>query len=319
MIGTAAGSTAAHIHIVTGGNGNIAEPFMATLASLAAQRSPCIVHILDAGLRTKTEAAVQQLKLNSNGHFQSDWMPVSAEMLSGLPSTQKLPREAFLRLLIAELLPEVDRVIWLDTDTLAMQDLSELYQMDLAGKIAAAVPEYGACTLEDFVAKDLLDAYPSVRHLEGFNSGIMLIDLNAWRSAGVSDEVLALSRLFSGALKFADQDGLNVVLAQKWLPLDLAWNVQIGALRSIPRVPASRIHVEVLQRATALLASPKIVHFAGAKPWASGLRSPFRDEYFHLVQSSNIYPGAQFYRRYIISTWRAATFFIRRRFIEMRS
>ena len=45
-------------------------------------------------------------------------------------------------------------------------------------------------SLEDFASKSLLDAYPTVRRLEGFNSGMMLIDLwtvgrnswNWWRS-----------------------------------------------------------------------------------------------------------------------------------------
>ncbi|MCC4478559.1 hypothetical protein LMB76_10120 [Limosilactobacillus reuteri] len=43
-----------------------------------------------------------------------------------------LPRSAYYRILLPNLLPEVDRVLYLDYDTLVLGDLTTLWHSDLA-------------------------------------------------------------------------------------------------------------------------------------------------------------------------------------------
>ncbi|HJG49227.1 MAG TPA: hypothetical protein K8V09_01035 [Limosilactobacillus ingluviei] len=43
-----------------------------------------------------------------------------------------MPRSAYYRILLPNLLPEVDRVLYLDYDTLVLGDLTTLWHSDLA-------------------------------------------------------------------------------------------------------------------------------------------------------------------------------------------
>ena len=310
------------IHVATAGNANIAAAFMAMAWTLSrsAQICPIKLHIVDGGLRSLTSSVLERLVSASGGQFEVHWIQLSEQMTLSLPTAPGYPKEAFMRLLLPVLLSSLKKVIWLDCDVLLSTNLEELWSTEMHGYPAAAVQEYGARSVKGMVSEAMLEGacLGNKASLAGFNSGVMLLNLEEWRAQGLGEKVLSLSRHYASSLRFADQDALNVVLAGAWHKLDLEWNVQIGALRSIPRVPAERIAEEVLQRETQLLKYPRIIHFAGSKPWMSGLRSPFRSNYFEALRNSGYYSPMDFKMTYLSATWPAITFFLARRWKKLR-
>ncbi len=300
---------------MTGGDSNVAAPLMAMASTLADELHslPIMLSVLDAGLRDVVGRPLDRLASRSVGRLTVHWVPVSMEPLMQIPN-KHLPRAAFLRLLIPDLLPDLKRVLWLDTDTLVTRDLAELWRTPLNECPIAAVPEYGAREVRGMISARLADAYEgSSISRSGYNSGVMILDLDHWRREKIGTAVLDISIQFGDDLLFADQDGLNIVLAGKWKELPLLWNVQLGALRSIKRVPAERISEAVLQQRDDLLRHPYIIHFAGSKPWQSGLLNPFRHRYFAALRRSDMYTTMGFGKYYLSSTFKAASFFISRR------
>lgn len=173
----------------------------------------------------------------------------------GLPRLASHSLEAYLPLCLANSLPDLDRVLFLDADMLCLDDLRTVWNAELGGRVAGAVPDQAIPTFASArgvkVWKKLgLDPGQSY-----FNAGLMLLDLNRWRELDVT--AAALDHLRSHPVDFLHQEALNVVLRNDWQPLELRWNV-IASLYQRRYSPA----------ALRGLARPGLVHYAGRfKPW----------------------------------------------------
>lgn len=182
-------------------------------------------------------------------------------------------RGSFLRLLIGELVPRAERLIWLDLDLLVQSDLLELWERDLGGCVAAAVPDPFGCHLFDWhgrlrsrVAPLGRDLSPSHRY---FNAGVMLIDLKVWRTEAIGQRALRLFLDYPSTFEHLDQDVLNLELQDRVLSLEVEWNVvePVGFLWEW-----DPLIYDGLKPAEGLL-FPKIRHFAGKnKPWMKWVR-----------------------------------------------
>ena len=86
-----------------------------------------------------------------------------------------LTKNAFYRLSLGELLPNSDKVIYLDSDTIILKDLSNLYNLNFFGKI--------------FVAK--INTFTSLNNFT-INTGVLLLNLKGMRKIKIEEKVLTL-------------------------------------------------------------------------------------------------------------------------------
>src|SRR5690606_13107876 len=126
--------------------------------------------------------------------------------------------------------PQVERVLYLDCDTLVRAPIEELIERDLAGHSIAAVRDTRGAHItsgrdlrnnQDLF--DVADPY--------FNAGVVLIDVARWRAANIVDR---LEEALTGGVMARihyDQDFLNLVFKNDWLRLDPRWNL-INARRT---------------------------------------------------------------------------------------
>lgn len=181
---------------------------------------------------------------------------VDAAALPPLPTDARIPMAAYFRLLIPQLVGEqTGRILYLDCDLLVTADLGPLWTTDLGGAVLAAVHDPGA----DQTRRTALGL--SVGH-SYFNSGVLLIDLHAWRRERVTEEALDFLSRFPGRAAYHDQDALNACLDSRVAILGTHWNF-------MPYLEGTREHPEY---AAIELGQdfPKIVHYAGRhKPWTA--------------------------------------------------
>ena len=125
----------------------------------------------------------------------------------------------YRRFYLARLVPDVDRLIYLDSDVVVRHDLTELWRQPLDGYPLAAVPHGWAAD-----NKTMLDLFPDGY----FNGGVLLMDLACWRDQGVAsrleDAVRASLASPGGALWHHDEGPLNEVLVDDWQHLSPRWN-----------------------------------------------------------------------------------------------
>jgi lipopolysaccharide biosynthesis glycosyltransferase len=59
-----------------------------------------------------------------------------------------------------------------------------------------------------------------------FNAGVLLVDRAAWNRRGITDRCIEYLERNREALRFGDQDSLNVACAGAWREVPAKWNYQ---------------------------------------------------------------------------------------------
>lgn len=179
---------------------------------------------------------------------------------------------ALLRLDLGELLPDLDRVLYLDADILAVADIRPLLTTDLGGAVAAAVQDFGlhaALAEESFTGRP--DFVLHVRDALGWdtgnftyvNSGVLLLDLAALRRERFGERAGQLVMENPHRFRWRDQDALNLLLRDRIALLDPRWNTMVWFLEREPRRHFADRTATALQRG-----DPWLLHFSGpSKPW----------------------------------------------------
>ena len=139
--------------------------------------------------------------------------------LAGLPNRASFDPAVWYRLFLPELLPDVDRVLYIDGDALAVDDLTPLWHTDLGDEYAAAVPN----VLEPWNSSRPADLGLS-GPTEYLNSGVLLLDLRRMRADDMTMRLVTYARSRGDRLSGLDQDTLSAVLAGRWRRLHPRWN-----------------------------------------------------------------------------------------------
>lgn len=198
--------------------------------------------------------------------------------VANLREMGRISRVMWYRVFLPRLLPDVERVLYLDCDTIVMDDPAALWRLDFGSDWLAAVANVFEPGAERRIAAlGLGDG-------RYFNSGVLLMNLAAWREHRVGERIIKLARTQPQRLVWPDQDALNLVCAGRWQALHPRWNCQ-NSLFFFPHAPG------VLGAATVAeaVSAPGILHFEGgelAKPWHYLCKHPLRNEYYrHLAQT----------------------------------
>ena len=245
------------IHIVFCVDDNFCFPLAVLIASLLEHTNrPCELHILTAGLEREHIArlmANQTDKVNIRLYPIRDDLLDNANISDGF--SQRLSIATYYRFLICRTLPRhIERVLFLDADMLVRGDLSALYDMDLEGAVSAVVRDEKLTDEQRWEALALSSAHY-------FNAGLMLMDMNKWRSEHIAEHCFTVSKTRHN-LDYNDQDVLNIVLDGKVKYLSAKWNRQTHNLGNDAKDDTA------------------IVHFTGAeKPWHASCLHLFCDEY----------------------------------------
>ena len=211
---------------------------------------------------------------NSSGSTQPPYDWTSFRTSSGVSSA------VLYRLRIADLLSELDRVIYLDADTMVLASLRPLWEEDLEGKPIAAVRDIGYPSFAGIIAWRELELEPAAQY---FNSGVLVIDLDRWRELNIGLAAVDLGARHE--FRFRDQCALNVVCMNNWHRVPARWNVQRGHFS--PDGPPWAI--EGYEPMTDALADPAIMHFCNPRwnrPWLVECDHPYRERWFEALDAT---------------------------------
>ena len=251
-----------------------------SILSFAKKDQPLEFYILDGGVRK-----IDRFRLNSlvRGYPRASLTMIDvSDSFDSVSCSQYMNygRANYYRLLLPGLLPDKDRVLYLDSDLIVRYDLASLFFLDMQGYPIAVCEDLGMKAMvggsdrapEDFAAMPAKDYL--LDHLEigddfistYFNSGVMLMDLDELRNSDFDRQVDRLLQKHRGAFWFVDQDLLNIVFQGRYRALDLIWNFQtcdVNWLKKyIPDV------VETYEKAQE---RARIIHYVGMgnKPWSN--------------------------------------------------
>lgn len=180
-----------------------------------------------------------------------------AGRLQGAYIDPRYSEAASYRLLLPELLPEYDKVAYIDCDVIVRNDIARLYnETNLDDYLLAAVAE--AAIEKQGERWEALGCDPR----NYFNSGFLLMNLKQMREEGTSAKML--EALHADYLEFPDQDVLNIVCQGRTLLLPPIYN-------SIRMFFIPQYKPDFLKRYTEKdwkdVQDHGTIHYTGGKPW----------------------------------------------------
>ena len=172
--------------------------------------------------------------------------------------SNKLPHinhMTFARYFIPDFVTE-DKVLYLDSDLIVTDDLTDLFELDLGENyLAAARSCFGAGV--------------------GFNAGVLLINNKKWRSETIRQKLIELTEKEHENVKEGDQSILNMLFKDQYSLLDDKYNFQIG----FDAGAAEKNHTFIFE--ISLTPSPKILHYISPdKPWKQFSVGRLREEWW---------------------------------------
>lgn len=186
-------------------------------------------------------------------------LPIDDARIAGLPTERFNGRGSWFRVFLPELLPDVDRLLYLDVDLLVLGPIVALREVDLSSSYLGAVTNVFV-TDHGHIPEALGLAGPG----SYFNAGVLIMNLAAMRRDDSARQVLEYGRT-AEELFWPDQDALNVVLGESRVHLHPRWN----CMNSVMSFPQS-IEVFGKESVDEARRSPAIRHFEGPllnKPW----------------------------------------------------
>lgn len=130
----------------------------------------------------------------------------------------------YYRAFIPRLFPIYEKAVYIDSDTILLGDIGELFDIDLGENAMAAMVDPKVSVIPEF--RDYVDKAVGVPHDEYVNSGVQVMDLKKMRKVRYLSTMIELIKKYDADLVAPDQDYLNVILKGQILHLPEIWNME---------------------------------------------------------------------------------------------
>ena len=225
---------------------------------------------LDEGIRENLSRDFPSMEF----HF----LTVPQGLFDGFPVTARYPREIYYRLAAPLLLPRyLNRILYLDADTIVVNPLRSLYNTDFEGNL------YAACThTRKFLTKLNQVRLHSRKAVCYINSGVLLMNLPLLRWTVDLEQMANYVRARKLPLFLPDQDILTALYGDRVkLVCAMRYNLSDRVLNSYNAEAGRRKRdIDWVRKHTV------IVHYCGRNnPWQSdyhGMLGIFYDEIFQM-------------------------------------
>lgn len=212
------------LHVGFAFDQNFVTPFYVLLTSIFAncKDHPFHIHVIATGVADAEKASLEAY-VAANGarifFYQIDPTVIRDFVI---PKGTEFSLANYYRLFLPLVVPDsVERLLYLDIDTIVLNDLSSVYSTNLDNSPVAAVA--------DAVIKKSPALGINTPGLY-FNSGVLLIHIAAWKRLLVTEQSIQFILQHPEKISWADQDALNFLLHKNWVVLEQKYNVQSPAV-----------------------------------------------------------------------------------------
>lgn len=234
--------------IVTGSDDRYAIGVMMLIASAALHNPTARFAVLDLNISEENRARIADMA-EALG-IEITRYEISADRLAGLPVVnQHINVSSYLRLLIPEIFPQVDKLVYMDSDMLCTGPLSEAYEVELGDHLVAAVKDPSAGGAKSLFAEFRETGVPAEDYI---NAGFLVMNVALWRAEGIHLRCMEL--IAAGNLLFEDQSAINIVCKGRKLLVHEKFNFLRRSRQGLDDPQLNR---------------PCVIHYTGKiKPWA---------------------------------------------------
>ncbi len=179
-------------------------------------------------------------------------------MKNNVVITHHISVATYYRLYLPNILSEIDKVLFLDSDIIIDGHIEELFNINIERYALAATVINNPERIKTLA---LTKGY--------FNAGVMMINLEYMRTHHYASKFIDFLSHNSDKIFFWDQDVLNSIAKDSFQPIAAKWN-----------------YIAIEQE---YVNAPVILHYAGKhKPWDYHSTHPFKNKYFEYLNKNQI-------------------------------
>jgi len=212
------------------GDNDYAMPISVALVSLLKNKrndSDYQIYIVACDMTSENKKIIRNIAME---HFKIEIISITDKKYIGLHDSNtsrymNATPAALAKFDLPELIPNEEKIIYLDGDMIIRQDLAELYQTDLEYLYAAVVRDIPQTLFEEPLINVGIG-------MDYFNSGMMVLNLKLMRETHTSSQLIEEKRNLTDK-SLMDQNVFNIVFAGKIKQLPLKYNLPyLNLLRS---------------------------------------------------------------------------------------
>ncbi len=197
---------------------------MKSIISNASKDNKYKIHILNTDI---SEDMKQKIATMANENFEISFenvMDYLESISDKLPIRDYYSKTTYYRMFIAEMFPEYDKAIYIDSDTIVLGDISELYNYELGDKFVGAANEQAMVQVD--VYGQYVEKVLGIDRNNYFNAGLLLINCNEFRKNKILEKFVELLGVYTFVVT-QDEDYLNILCHNKVLWIEQQWNTEV--------------------------------------------------------------------------------------------
>ena len=205
----------------------------------ASKENHYTVYVLHTGI---TSAMMEKLYELQDENFTVIFRDVTDYLYSisdKLPIRDYYSKTTYYRVFIAEMYPEYDKAIYIDSDTVVQGDISELYDTDIGDCYVGACHEQAMVQVDEFGT--YVERVIGIDRNNFFNAGLLLINCVEFREHMVLDKFVHYLKQYTFVVT-QDEDYLNLICKDRVFWLDQRWNTEVFGEIPYPAEEAKMIH-----------------------------------------------------------------------------
>lgn len=210
------------------------------------------VHVIMSECSDESKAMV---KAAEKPDFSVTIIEATSDKFANVKQKAHVSKSALHKFFICEMLPQYDKILYLDGDIIVREDLWELYNTDISNAFFAAINHsLGIITGER-------------KH----NGGVLLLNVIKMRENGMA-QIMIKKREELGERKSMDQETFHMLLRDQKLALLPKYNVMLDKIdyekKYYPLADYNKFYGTSYHSRAEIIKTAGIVHFTGAlKPW----------------------------------------------------
>ena len=184
--------------------------------------------------------------------------------------------------LFASRIPDLDKIIYIDCDTLITNSLSELWNIDLKGFLFAGV--------KDTISPQHALSIGLGKNHHYMNAGVLLMNVSLMRELDFPEHTIKLVRKNNGKIPHEDQGIINILARDRIKVIDPKYNLMPQFFMYTHEQICSLYNLIDFYNSENIIASinkPVIVHFINklyGRPWEIDCTHPLKDKFIFTWQ-----------------------------------
>lgn len=269
------------MHIGLCADENFALPFGVCLTSIFESNKDAdfTVHVITQGFSGNTLAKIKATEERYHRPGSVKIYTIDDSIFAEYPLSKQFPKSIYFRYLFADVIPsEVGKLIYLDCDTVVLDNLQSLYDTHLSDStLLAAVEDRNS---DDIVIRNRIDRWDGTY----FNSGVLLFNLKEWRKSGAFKAMSQFILRNPEKCLYPDQDAINAVFNERITPLPFRYNFLMSFVAPFSTFRLHKSKQQALEESANEIA---VLHYAAeTKPWYLDSKHPTLSFWQYFFQKS---------------------------------